>query len=144
MNTVLKARIFRLKKSEPNLYKHLPNPLIRMAKYNHIQAEVEDSMMWGLFKHLPDYDRLPHRIVEEHQVDYKGSKVLVCKLAHTHGDVLRHHGVVVPGRVVSTDGNVSEVEPVTDKSERQELSNIVRSMALSGPIDFNAPSRKAV
>jgi len=127
----------------PKLYKRLTNIIIKMAKYYHIQAEVENSMQWGLIKH-PDYDRLSHMIIEEHQIDYNGSKFLVCKLAHLNGDVLRHHGVVVPGRILSTEGMVSEVQRVTDERERQDLTKLVRSLALSGPINFSPPSKKAV
>jgi len=73
--------------------------------------------------------------LREHQVIYKGDTVLVCENdVCVDGDP--RPIVNVPGRVLSTDGKKSQVEPVTDEIERRELTDLIQSKGIIGPINF--------
>lgn len=70
----------------------------------------------------------------EHHIDYKNRIVLALQST----SIIRSHvskSGVVPGYVLFREGNVSQIEVITDKKEKEELSTLLRSR-LEGPISF--------
>lgn len=64
---------------------------------------------------------------------FNGRQVITVQVTRYEKEYFDY--ALIPGYVVSREGNVSNVEPITDTKERKELSDLVRS-ELKGPLHF--------
>lgn len=76
----------------------------------------------------------------EKYLSYKNSSILVIQRYDTDVMNIMAGGpqafVIVPGRILSREENISRVEPVTDSRERDELTSIIKKENFKGPVNF--------
>ena|SRR3989338_11413411 len=72
----------------------------------------------------------------ERLIHYKEASVLAVQ-KYTFNDLyMLTTFVIIPGRVLSREGNTSQVEPITDRREKEELTEILKKENFEGPINF--------
>ncbi|HLC80540.1 MAG TPA: hypothetical protein VJG31_02100 [Candidatus Nanoarchaeia archaeon] len=72
----------------------------------------------------------------ERLVPYKGASVLAVQKRTFNDLYVPNAFVIVPGRVLLREGNISRVEPIIDRKEREELTKILEEMNFNGRINF--------
>ncbi|MBR9698949.1 hypothetical protein GOV09_00645 [Candidatus Woesearchaeota archaeon] len=71
----------------------------------------------------------------EQKIIYKGDAVLVCERVLNINGVPQPN-ILIPGRILSREGNVSEIEPIKDDTEKKKLTDLIRSKNMKGPVNF--------
>jgi len=105
-----------------------------MKQYYHNQGEInEHNIVRTGLKRGVEYQTV-EGIRVEYSMDYKGGKVLVCE-NNVSIDGRFSPYAIIPGRIISTERNISQVEPIQDYEERRELTDLITER-FRGPINF--------
>ena len=86
-----------------------------------------DESMPGESPNIVEY---PIYSFTDYEMDYNGSNVIY---AVEKSDAAR---ILVPGRQISRDGDVSQVDIITDPKEMKELTDLIRAEGFRGNIRF--------